>query len=1050
MVHHSILKPIGAALLCLFLAIIHSGSTSSIVTSMPPMEKSEESIAVQHIIDPDSEVRGVWIASVWNIDFPSAPDLSASALKAEIDEILSVCAKNGLNTVFFQVRPSADALYDSAIFPISANLSSERKLVFDPLDYIVGAAHQHNIRVHAWVNPLRVTVAGDDRASLPEKSPARLHPDWVVSYGGKLCFNAGLPEVRSLVADGVKEIVAKYDVDGVVFDDYFYPYPAYDDAGKWIDFPDEEAYQKYGKGYASKEDWRRENTNKLVHACYDAIHAADPECVFGVAPYAVWKNSDGKNGGSRTNSLESYKYLFCDAPAWIDGGYVDYISPQIYWDFDTASSPFDVLTRWWNDRLDGSDVKLYVSHAAYKYEEGEWADPAGELAEQVTYARSERSYYGSVFYGYEEIKRNVRGAADDIRRVFEPEIIYSRIQSNGLGVTVSAPVSGSVLESDTTYIMGLSDPYYPLTVNGERLGRTKSGYFSFTATLEDGENVFEFEQNGKIYRYTLTYNAKTGAVGETGTEKEVLNIKNTFGIGAVYPASDVATGEDILWVSCEAPVDADVKAVIGGVETELVPLSDPKTRTSDDGWVYISYGANAKLPDAPEGVVFDCGAVRFTAEHHDGNLSAEGIRVSRVGKNACIPVRVTKDSTPLKISLTSSYYNDYTVQSAGMTADALALYGGYYILPMGGFVPAENVEVLSPSAKRSPLASFSSASVKNAGKTTDFFLATSSRPAYNGHVENGVFTVTFFDVDSASAPEPKMEANPLFTSCTVNRQEKRVRYEFRLFDPMNFYGFELEYKDDGVAVHIRNPICVNLSAPKPLKGVKIVLDAGHGGSDPGAFGPLRIDGGFSNCEKDLNLSLTLAVAEKLRALGATVDLLRSDDSTLDLLARAAILDEKKPDLCLSLHQNSMGYTADITRIRGTLGLWWEAGGRLLADCVGHGAASALERNYRGTEQQMLAMCRNPKFPAALVEIGFMTSVEEYEYMTSPRGKEAAAQGVTDGILAYFAKMTAFSDAASVQNRQNGGSGQTSGGSGGSGGSGSPGGTVHKNPIVKIS
>jgi len=174
----------------------------------PPLQSSDPAPSLTHIIHPDSEVRGVWIASVYNIDYPSRTDLSADQLKSEIDAILDTCERTGLNTIFFQVRPHCDALYDSDIFPVSSVISSGGTLVFDPLDYIVREGHKRNIFIHAWVNPLRVTMASHDLSSLPEASPARQNPSWTVPYGdGKLYLNAGVPEVRDLLADGVREIV---------------------------------------------------------------------------------------------------------------------------------------------------------------------------------------------------------------------------------------------------------------------------------------------------------------------------------------------------------------------------------------------------------------------------------------------------------------------------------------------------------------------------------------------------------------------------------------------------------------------------------------------------------------------------------------------------------------------------------------------------------------------------------------------------------------------------------------------------------------------------
>ena len=179
-----------SVLLILLLILLSSCSRTDYDMTVAPDIYPEPSPVLTHIINPDSEIRGVWIASVFNIDYPSRTDLSADQLRAEIDAILDTCEKNSLNTVFFQVRPACDALYKSELFPVSPNISSSGNLVFDPLEYIVTEGHRRNIRVHAWVNPLRVTVSAKSLNSLPENSPARMNPGWVVEYAdGKLYFN---------------------------------------------------------------------------------------------------------------------------------------------------------------------------------------------------------------------------------------------------------------------------------------------------------------------------------------------------------------------------------------------------------------------------------------------------------------------------------------------------------------------------------------------------------------------------------------------------------------------------------------------------------------------------------------------------------------------------------------------------------------------------------------------------------------------------------------------------------------------------------------------
>ncbi len=966
--------------------------------NLSPMAATEEHFASMSIINPDSEIRGVWIASVFNIDYPSSNSLTAEALQAELDAILETCVKNKLNTVFFQVRPACDALYQSELFPISTYLSADGTLPFDPLGYLVTKAHSMNIYVHAWVNPLRVTAGGTDLQALPDGSPAKANPDWVVPYAdGKLYFNPGIAEVRQLVADGVREIVERYDVDGVVFDDYFYPYPAYNEDGTQAEFDDGEEYALYGGAFDSIADWRRDNVNQLIRLCYTTIHEIDPECMFGVSPFGVWQNDNGTNGGSATRNLEAYNALYCDALAWIEGGYIDYISPQLYWDFATETSPYDVVLRWWNTALDGAktlngdQIRLYVSHAAYKYEDGNWTEPQGELTEQVTFSRSELAYRGSIFYGYDEIKRNTNGASDDLLVAFRDEIIYTDITSNGLGVTVNSPENGATLSAETTYLIGQSAPYYPLTMNGEKIGRTKSGFFSLMVKLEPGENVFTFVQNGVEYTVKLYRQITTGSV-----ETDQRTILDTLAVVSPSPAKAVTTAGTELWVSCVAPYGSYVTARINGTDYELSAYDVPANPWATSGYVGVSFGKLITLPRASDGLIWDMGTITFSATYYGETVTAEGGRLRLLGEGAEIGVTVLNDYTQLKFTETSSYYNDYTVQSAGMTAAVASQRNGFYQLKMGGFVAEE--DVVETDAFPTAPTEFRSVTVRNTGDVTEIRIATDDKPAYYGVVEDGRFVLTFYSINADTAPEAAIALNPLIDQCEIIRlpDSNRVRYSFRLYDERNFYGFDLRYEDGFTVVTLRNPKKLNLSAPAPLRGITIVLDAGHGGWDRGAAGPMP---GFG--EKDLNLAITLEAAEGLRALGAEVILTRADDTAVVLLDRVAALEELEPDLCVSIHQNSMDYTADITRIRGTLPLYCMDSGLLLAQCVGDAVADSLNRYNRGAQYQMLAMCRNPKFPAALIEVGFITSVEEFELMASGTGISKAAEGVVNGILEYY-------------------------------------------------
>jgi len=387
--------------------------TSGDDTEKEPVMETEKAVNVD-------EMNGLWIATVMNINFPSAPDLSKEALMREIDSIVETTRDAGLDTIFFQVRPSGDAMYASKIFPVSRYLSTTGTAQLDCLKYIIEKASAFGIGVHAWINPLRISVSGDIE-DLHVDHPVRKEPSLAVKYAdGRLYLDCGLPEARKLVADGIREIAENYDVAGIVFDDYFYPYPYYetDESGKkaLAEFGDNSSFEKYGKDFEDKGDWRRENVNKLIELSYNTVKSANAECVFGVAPFGIWKNGYGDESGSETLGSQSYFDIFCDTLAWAEGGYVDYIAPQIYWTDAENRSSYSVLCDWWAKMLKDTGVGFFITHGAYRYED--WDSPEGIMTAQVEYAKEKENYKGSFFYGYETIFLNAYGIRDELKALY--------------------------------------------------------------------------------------------------------------------------------------------------------------------------------------------------------------------------------------------------------------------------------------------------------------------------------------------------------------------------------------------------------------------------------------------------------------------------------------------------------------------------------------------------------------------------------------------------------------------------------------------------------
>lgn len=343
-----------------------------------------------------AELRGVWVASIGNMDYPSAPGLSPKRLMAEADELVDKCAELGMNAIFFQVRPKADALYRSKIFPSSVYLTGESSyepLNFDPLAYLVEKAHSRGLELHAWINPYRVASAGEGLEAFSPRSPQRLHPEYLLRCGdGSYIFNPALPQVRELITAGVTEIADGYEVDGIHFDDYFYPDVPFDDSEFFA-----------ASGAEDLGDWRRENVNALVRQVSAALR--ERGMTFGISPRGVWANRDELPLGSDTHGGGSYSAVYCDSLTFIREELVDYICPQLYWPIGYEPADYSVLVRWWAEAVKGVRVKLYIGMGDYRIlEEGPLRQDAGEMSRQLELNKKYPAVTGEVHFHYSVIR----------------------------------------------------------------------------------------------------------------------------------------------------------------------------------------------------------------------------------------------------------------------------------------------------------------------------------------------------------------------------------------------------------------------------------------------------------------------------------------------------------------------------------------------------------------------------------------------------------------------------------------------------------------------
>lgn len=305
----------------------------------------------------EAEKRAVWISTVYNLDYPSTKN-NIEAQKNEFIEKLDQLKAIGINTVIVQVRPKADALYLSSINPWSDVLTGVqgKDPGYDPLAFMVEAAHARGMAIEAWLNPYRVTTSGTDLTALSSNHPARLNPSWVFSYNNALYYNPEVEGVKQHIVDTVTEIATNYNIDGIHFDDYFYP----------SSYPLPSGEDKDG----AVANARRSHINDMVSRVHTAIKAVNQKyqknIIFGISPAGIWKNNTTDATGSATNGNQSYYSVYADTRTWIQNGWIDYVTPQIYWETGHKLADYETLVKWWSNEVAGTNVKLYIGQGIYR------------------------------------------------------------------------------------------------------------------------------------------------------------------------------------------------------------------------------------------------------------------------------------------------------------------------------------------------------------------------------------------------------------------------------------------------------------------------------------------------------------------------------------------------------------------------------------------------------------------------------------------------------------------------------------------------------------
>jgi len=464
--------------------------------------------------DPKREFRGVWIATVENIDWPGKLVLSTAGQKQEMIEILNAHQREGINAVMFQVRPAADAFYAKSREPWSKWLTGKQGKApdpaYDPLEFAINEAHKRGMELHAWFNPYRATNDGKFSLLAPSHI-TRIKPEWFFTYGGIKLFNPGIPEVRDYIVKVFLDVVDNYDIDGVHLDDYFYPYQI---DGQHIN--DSDAFAQYGKDYDDIRDWRRHNVDTLIQMLSDSIHKHKPLIKFGISPFGIWANTYQNPEGSETHGGSSYYELFADSRKWVKEGWVDYINPQLYWPIDDRSAAFNKLLDWWSNNTYGRH--LYIGMAAYRINErkvNKFKNP-GQMPDQIKYLRKNPRVQGSVYFSSKSLINNPLGFADSLKQTYYrhpalPPVMLWRdsVPPNApINFTATPSLKGVELKWSTPPLANDLEPVYGYVIyrfNGDE--KVDLNDPKYILHIQYNTNTFFTDNNvkkGNTYLYVVT------------------------------------------------------------------------------------------------------------------------------------------------------------------------------------------------------------------------------------------------------------------------------------------------------------------------------------------------------------------------------------------------------------------------------------------------------------------------------------------------------------------------------------------------------------------
>ena len=481
------------------------------------------------VAQPKYEFRGVWIASVANIDWPKGGMTDPAAQRADFIRMLDQHQRNGMNAMIVQIRPAADAFYPSPYEPWSEWLTGEQGKApvpyWDPLAFMIEETHKRGMEFHAWLNPYRA-VQTIGKSSIAADHITKRKPEWFLVYGDKKYFDPGNKDAQQFVVKVVRDIVKRYPIDAIHMDDYFYPYRI---AGK--EFPDAASYARSGSRL-NKEDWRRSNVDSIILAISKAIKEEKKQVRFGISPFSVWRNQDKDPRGSDSRAGQTnYDDLYADILLWLEKGWIDYVTPQLYLEIGHDKIAYEKLLDWWSKNAFGKHI--YIGHGIYRVDEKtsvKWKNPT-ELPNQLKLLRQNPNVQGSIYFSSKSFDKNPNGWNDSLQNNYYkyPALVppmdwiskekpaapvLSRVTKKGDEISFSV----KTLSTGKVPVKYFVIYRFPAGRSIASLINQPSSIFSIVVKPSGFDQALQQREEGKAYQYYIT------TVGTNNFESEPVPI----------------------------------------------------------------------------------------------------------------------------------------------------------------------------------------------------------------------------------------------------------------------------------------------------------------------------------------------------------------------------------------------------------------------------------------------------------------------------------------------------------------------------------------------